>query len=158
PTRELTSSNLPLRGEKGQMYEGGIRVPFLFQWPGKVPAGKTFDRPVLSTDIFATIHAAAGAPKPKGKYVESHDLVPYLTGKYKEDPHEWLYWRQSNKAAFRVGDMKIVRQTPQKWELYDLAKDPSETRDLIKERPEEFQLLLQGWEKINGNMVEPLFK
>ena len=54
PTRELTSSNHPLRGEKGQMYEGGIRVPFLFQWPGKVPAGKTFDRPVLSTDIFAT--------------------------------------------------------------------------------------------------------
>ena len=112
PTRELTSSNLPLRGEKGQMYEGGIRVPFLFQWPGKVPAGKTYDRPVLSTDIFATIHAAAGAPKPQGKYIESYDLLPYLTGEYKEDPHEWLYWRQSRKAAFRVGDMKIVRQTP----------------------------------------------
>ena len=140
------------------MYEGGIRVPFLFQWPGKVPAGKTFDRPVLSTDIFATILAAAGTPKPKGKYLESHDLLPYLVGKHKEDPHECLYWRQSNKAAFRLGDMKIVRQTPQKWELYDLAKDPSETRDLIKERPKEFQLLLESWEKINGNMVDALFK
>ena len=158
PTRELTSSNLPLRGEKGQMYEGGIRVPFLFQWPGKVPAGKTYDRPVLSTDIFATIHAAAGAPKPQGKYIESYDLLPYLTGEYKEDPHEWLYWRQSHKGAFRVGDMKIVRQTPKKWELYDLAKDPSETKDLVKEKPEEFKLLLEGWEKINGHMVEPLFK
>ena len=89
-------------------------MPFLFQWPGKVPAGKTYDRPVLSTDIFATIHAAAGAPKPQGKYIESYDLLPYLTGEYKEDPHEWLYWRQSHKAAFRVGDMKIVRQTPKK--------------------------------------------
>ena len=66
------------------MYEGGIRVPFLFQWPGKVPAGTTFDRPVLSTDIFATIHAAAGAPKPEGEYIESYDLLPYLTGKYKD--------------------------------------------------------------------------
>jgi len=158
PTRELTSSNLPLRGEKGQMYEGGIRVPFLFQWPGKVPAGKTFDRPVLSTDIFATIHAAAGAPKPKGEYIESYDLLPYLTGKYKEDPHEWLYWRQGHKAAFRVGDMKIVRQAPKKWELYNLNEDLSETKDLSKELPDQFESLLEGWEKINGNMVVPLFK
>jgi len=158
PTRELTSSNLPLRGGKGQMYEGGIRVPFLFQWPGKVPAGKTYDRPVISTDIFATIHGATGAPKSKGKYPESKNLLPYLTGKSSGDPHEWLYWRQSNKAAFRVGDMKILRHTPKKWELYDLAKDPSETKDLIKAQPVEFKLLLEGWEKINGNMVEPLFK
>jgi arylsulfatase B len=158
PTRELTSSNLPLRGGKGQMYEGGIRVPFLFQWPGKVPAGQIYDRPVLSTDIFATIHAAAGAPKPKGEYIESYDLLPYLTGKYKEDPHEWLYWKQGHKAAFRVGDMKIVRQKPKKWELYNLAEDPSETKDLSKALPDQFGSLLEGWEKINGNMVEPLFK
>ena len=158
PTKELTSSNLPLRGGKGQMYEGGIRVPFLFQWPGKVPAGKTFDRPVLSTDIFSTIHVAAGAPKPKGEYIESYDLLPYLTGKYKEDPHEWLYWRQNHKAAYRVGDMKIVRQTPKKRELYNLAEDPSETKDLFKEMPEQFDLLYAGWEKINGKMVETLFK
>ena len=158
PTKELTSSNLPLRGGKGQMYEGGIRVPFLFKWPSKVPAGKTYDRPVLSTDIFATIHAAAGVPKPKGEYIESYDLLPYLTGKHKEDPHEWLYWRQSHKAAFRVGDMKILRHSPKKWELYDVAKDPSETKDLSKEMPEQFDLLYAGWEKINGNMVGPLFK
>jgi hypothetical protein len=54
--------------------------------------------------------------------------------------------------------MKIVRQTPKKWELYNLAKDPSETKDLISEQPKQFQLLLDGWEKINGHMVEPLFK
>lgn len=158
PTKELTSSNLPLRGGKGQMYEGGIRVPFLFQWPGKVPAGQIYDRPVLSTDIFATIHAAAGVSKTKGEYIESYDLLPYLTGKYKEDPHECLYWRQGHKAAFRVGDMKIVRQTPKKWELYDLAEDPSETKDLSKALPDQFESLLEGWEKINGNMVVPLFK
>ena len=156
PTKELTSSNLPLRGGKGQMYEGGIRVPFLFQWPGKVPAGKTYDRPVLSTDIFATIHEAAGIAK--GENIESCNLIPYLTGKFQEDPHEWLFWRQGHKTAFRMGDMKILRQSLKKWELYDLATDPSETKDLIKDRSRQFNLLLDGWEKINGNMINPLFK
>ena len=65
---------------------------------------------------------------------------------------------RDSKTAFRLGDMKIVRQTPKKWELYDLAKDPYETKDLITEEPKQFQLLLDLWEKINGNMVEPLFK
>jgi hypothetical protein len=54
--------------------------------------------------------------------------------------------------------MKILRQSPKKWELYDLAKDPAETKDLIKKMPEQFESLYRGWEKINGNMVEPLFK
>ena len=57
-----------------------------------------------------------------------------------------------------MGDMKILRQSPKKWELYELAKDPAETKDLIKKMPEQFESLYRGWEKINGNMVEPLFK
>jgi arylsulfatase A-like enzyme len=158
PTRELTSSNLPLKGGKGQMYEGGIRVPFMVQWPGRIPAGKTYARPVISTDIFATIHGATGVPLPKGKQAESVNLLPYLTGKSSGDPHEWLYWRQSHKTAFRVGDMKIVRQKPKKWELYDLAKDISETKDLSGSRPEEFERLLKEWENIDAKMVAPLFK
>jgi arylsulfatase A-like enzyme len=158
PTRELTSSNLPLKGGKGQMYEGGIRVPFMVQWPGRIPAGKTYARPVISTDIFATIHGATGVPLPKGKQAESVNLLPYLTGKSSGDPHEWLYWRQSHKTAFRVGDMKIVRQKPKKWELYDLAKDLSETKDLSGSRPEEFERLLKEWENIDAKMVAPLFK
>ena len=54
--------------------------------------------------------------------------------------------------------MKILRQSLKKWELYDLAMDPSETKDLIKDRPKQFNSLLDGWEKINGNMINPLFK
>ena len=57
-----------------------------------------------------------------------------------------------------MGDMKIVRHTPKKWELYNLAEDPSETKDLSEDQPEKFKTLLEGWEKINGNMVEPSFK
>jgi arylsulfatase A-like enzyme len=157
PTRELTSSNLPLRGGKGQMYEGGIRVPFMVQWPGRIPAGKTYDRPVISTDIFATIHEATGVPLP-GKQAESVNLLPYLTGKNKDNPHEFLYWRQSHKTALRMGDLKLVRQKPKKWELYDLANDLSETKDLSDSRPKELERLLNEWGNIDAKMVAPLFK
>ena len=76
----------------------------------------------------------------------------------REYPHEWLFWRQSHKTAFRVGDMKILRQSPKKWELYDLGKYPAETKDLILEQPKQFNLLFDGWEKINGNMIDPHFR
>ena len=62
PTRELTSSNLPLRGGKGSLYEGGIRIPFIVQWKNELPAGSVNDHPVISLDIFATIAAATGSP------------------------------------------------------------------------------------------------
>ena len=56
PTRELTSSNLPLKGSKGSMYEGGLRVPFMMQWPGTIPAGQTYHKTISSLDIYATRH------------------------------------------------------------------------------------------------------
>ena len=90
PTRELTSSNLPLRGEKGQMYEGGIRVPFLFQWISKIPSGKIYNRPVLSTDIFATILSAAKVPKPK---------VPPVPTYWASDTDDEDYMRHANKGT-----------------------------------------------------------
>jgi arylsulfatase B len=100
PTRELTSSNQPLRGEKGQMYEGGIRVPFLFQWPDKVPAGKTFDRPVLSTDIFATIHAAAGAPNLRVNISNPMTSFPTSLGNIKKIPMSGFTGSKATKLPF----------------------------------------------------------
>jgi arylsulfatase B len=70
PTRELTSSNKPLRGEKGSVYEGGVRVPFMVRWPGRLPAGSTYEQPVSSTDIFATAAAVAGATPPQGRTLD----------------------------------------------------------------------------------------
>jgi arylsulfatase A-like enzyme len=86
------------------------------------------------------------------------NLLPYLTGKNKDDPHKVLYWRQSHKTALRKGDLKLVRQNPRKWELYDLSKDFSETKDLAESQPETLQKFLKEWESINDQMVEPLFK
>ncbi len=162
PTRELTSSNLPLRGSKGQMYEGALRVPFMMQWKGTIPAGQTYEKPVSSFDIYATAAAnSEGVIVPE--LVEGVDLVPFVTGKKKSVPHETLFWRQGGKSGLRHGDWKIVRMGGRKspgkspWELYDLSKDLSEETNLAQSDPERLTELVERWEKMNGEMAEPLF-
>jgi arylsulfatase B len=163
PTRELTSSNLPLRGEKGQMYEGAIRVPFLMQWKGRIPAGQVDDRVVSSFDIFGT---AAGncdaviAPP----VMEGVDLVPMVTGKDSRSPHETLFWRQGGKTALRHQNWKLVRMGRKQsagqaaWELYDLSNDLSEQHNLAKSRPRQLANLIRLWEEWNDQMKDPLFQ
>ena len=162
PTRELTSSNLPLRGFKGQMYEGAIRVPFMVQWKGRIPAGQIYDRPVSSFDIFGTAAAQCdGVSKPE--QVEGVDLVPYLTGQRNGAPHESLFWRQGGKTALRHGDWKLVRMGRRltsgqaKWELYDLSEDISETKNLAGTHPDRLAELVRIWSQLNGDMSDPLF-
>jgi arylsulfatase A-like enzyme len=160
PTRELTSSNLPLRGEKGRVYEGGIRVPFMVQWPGQLPAGKVYRQPVSSMDIYATAVRAAGGRPPK--QLDGVDIIPFLTGKQSGCPHEVLYWRQGGRTAVRIGDWKLLRQSysrkPGKWELYNLKQDLSETKDLATAEPAQLETCRKIWEKLDKEMVEPLFK
>jgi len=161
PTRELTSSNRPLRGEKGQMYEGAIRVPFMVQWKGKLPSGNVYDNPVSSMDIFATASEVAGAKTPR--QVEGVNLLPHLTGKDKSRPHETLFWRQGGKTALRHGDWKLLRMGKRfqpgnaQWELYDLSKDISEETNLAEANPERVTELLRIWKKMNSEMIDPLF-
>ncbi|MCP4455021.1 MAG: sulfatase-like hydrolase/transferase [Planctomycetes bacterium] len=156
PTRELTSSNLPLRGEKGSMYEGGIRVPFMIQWPAGIPKGITYERPVITTDIFATTFAAAGLTTPAGKS-DSVNLLPYIQGTKQGNPHESLYWRQGAKRALRKGNMKVVRQGSA-WQLYDLSKDISEEADLAKSRHALLNDLVKEWERLDAQMVDAAFR
>ncbi|HUG71398.1 MAG TPA: sulfatase [Pirellulaceae bacterium] len=159
PTRELTSSNLPLRGEKGQMYEGGLRVPFMVQWKGQVPAGRVFDKPVVSVDMFATAAQLSGANPPAN--LDGVDLLPFLTGQQSGVPHETFYWRQGSKTALRHGDWKLVnmqRNASQlKWELYNIANDISEKDDLATEKPAMVTELEQIWQRMNGEMKDPRF-
>lgn len=161
PTRELTSSNRPLRGEKGQMHEGAVRVPFIVRWNNTLPAGEVYDQPVSSMDIFATAVSAAGATTPAS--VEGVDLVPFRTGKQTGRPHETLFWRQGERTAMRHGDWKLVRMGPDSgprrasWELYDLSTDLSEEHNLAAELPEKLAELIVRWESHNDEMSEPLF-
>ncbi|MDA7640702.1 sulfatase-like hydrolase/transferase [Opitutaceae bacterium] len=161
PTKELTSSNLPLRAGKGVMHEGGLRVPFMVQWKGTIPAGKVYEKPVTSLDIYATAAANAKAVAPKN--IEGVDLVPYLTGRNSGRPHETLFWRQGGKAGLRHGDWKLVRMGGRKtvgnanWELYDLSNDLSEENNLANKNPARLNELVAIWEKMNGEMKEPMF-
>lgn len=161
PTRELTSSNLPLRGEKGQMYEGGIRVPFMMQWKGKLPAGTQYDAPVSSMDIFATASAVASAKMPG--QVEGVNLIPWVTQQKDGRPHETLFWRQGGKTALRHGDWKLIRMGRRlepgnaKWQLYDLATDVAEENDLAEGNSDRLSQLVSIWEKWNKEMNDPLF-
>ena len=161
PTRELTSSNAPLRGQKGMMYEGALRVPFMVQWKGAIPAGKVYDNPVSSLDIYATAAANAKAKAPKN--IEGVNLIPFLTGENSGRPHETLFWRQGGKAGLRHGDLKLVRMGGRKdvgkakWELYDLLKDLSEETNLAQSNPEKLAELIAIWEQMNGEMIDPMF-
>ena len=130
------SRNTPLRGAKGSVYEGGFRVPFLVAWPDRLPAGRVDQRPVSSIDVFATTLAAAGVPMPSDRKYDSVNLLPYLTGANAAPPHDRLFWRSGALLAVRDGDWKLVRGAGPAEELYDLAADVGETRDLAASRPE----------------------
>jgi arylsulfatase B len=164
PTRELTSRNAPLRGEKGSLYEGGIRVPFAIRWPGVLPAGRVEDRPVVSLDVFATLLAAVdlpdgAAPKLPGDGV---DLRSYLSGDEAETPPRTLFWRVGPKGALRQGPWKLVRDGSCRsgeaaWELYDLSRDIGEQRNLAAEQPDRLQTLREHYTRLNGEMIDPLW-
>jgi arylsulfatase A-like enzyme len=160
PTRELTSSNAPLRGEKGQVYEGGIRVPFLLQWKGQLPSGVTYDQPVISLDVFATASNVAEHATPAG--IDGVDLLPYLTGQREGQPHESLFWRLGKRTAIRVGDWKLLKNASSRnlegdWELYDLSADVSESKNLAAVDQKRVQQLETAWKQLNAQMIDPVW-
>ena len=161
PTRELTSSNAPLKGEKGSLYEGGIRVPFLMSYPGRIPSAMVYDQPVISLDIFPTACAAVGIQLPLNRSLDGVNLLPFLNGADSDLPHNNLFWREGGNSALRFGDWKIVRidrrNADAAWQLYDLAADPQESTNLAGGHASQLQQLLFEWQRLNGQMVPPLF-
>lgn len=160
PTRELTSSNAPLRGEKGTMYEGGLRIPFLARWPGRFPEGVVEPRPVISMDIFTTALTAAGIEVPE--QTDGVDLAPYLTGAKRGRPHDSFYWRSGARAALRSGDWKLVispvKRSTARYQLFDLSSDLSEEHNLAGAHPQQVQQLVQVWEQYNSQMIAPVWR
>lgn len=168
PTAQTTSSNGPLRGFKSQTWEGGIRVPFLVQWKGRIPAGRVDDRPVIQLDIYPTALAAAGIGiKPEWK-LDGVNLLPYLTGEASGAPHEALYWRFGPQMAIRMGDWKLVKgaglagiasdrgaaASTEGAQLFNLAQDIGEQHDLADKEPAKFKQLAAAWEQWNAGNIE----
>jgi len=150
PTPQTTASNEPLRGYKGQFYEGGIREPFLAQWKGKLQAGAVYREMVMGFDCHATALAAAGLPMPTDKPLDGVNLLPFLTGKQAGRPHDQLFWRSGEKHAARVGDWKLVQDRDGDAQIFNLKDDISEKTDLAAKEPaklKELQAAYDAWEK-----------
>jgi arylsulfatase A-like enzyme len=157
PTRDNGSRNDPLSGTKGGTLEGGIRVPFVAQWKGRLPKGTTYDKPIIAMDLLPTVLAAAGAGAPDGR-VEGVNLLPHLEGKASGDPHKNLFWRIQNQWAVRQGDWKLVkyRQDPPK--LINLAQDIKEEKDLSASNPDKLKELQAAYDEWDSKNVEPKWR
>jgi arylsulfatase A-like enzyme len=174
PTAVNGSDNTPFRGVKGTTFEGGIHVPFLVQWKGKLPAGKVYDRPVIQLDFLPTALTAAGVEvKPEWK-IDGVNLMPYLKGEKDGVPHEALYWRFGGQWAIRKGDWKLMKAaegmgraggggaasrrqkaTVEGATLYNLKDDIGEKTDLAGKQPEKVKELADAWKKWNAELADP---
>lgn len=157
PTASTTSRNGPLRGFKMTTFEGGPRVPFIAQWKGKIPAGKTYDLPVMNLDVLPTAIAAAGGKPEASWQLDGVDLMPFITGAETGRPHQTLYWRFGPQWAIRHGDLKLVvsKGGNGQPELYDLAADIGESKDLASSQPEKVKELQTMWDKWSAEQAPP---
>ncbi len=143
PTPSTTSGNGPLRGRKGQVWEGGVRVPMLVRWPGKVPAGSLCEAPIATIDLAATMLAAAGV---KAEGLDGVHLLPFLSGASKAPPRDELCWRFGKQRAIRQGKWKLVTIDGAAPQLFDLDQDVGEAKDLATAEPEAVQTLQAAWQ------------
>lgn len=157
PTQQTTSNNLPLRGFKATTWEGGIRVPFCLQWKGKLPAGKSYESPIIQLDLLPTCLAAAGAHIDTDWKLDGVNLMPYLTGQKSGKPHETLYWRFGPQWAVHHGDWKLLvaRGGGTEPELYHLTADISEAKNLAAEQPEKVKELRELYDRWNSEQAPP---
>jgi arylsulfatase A-like enzyme len=151
------SINFPLRGSKRQLLEGGVRVPFVVQWKGRLPAGRAFDFPIIQLDVHATSLAVAGADIKADWKLDGVNLLPFLEGKNLNAPHEMLFWRFGEQMAARKGDWKMVRYDSTGIHLYNLKNDIGESKNLAAEQPEILREMQAAWNEWNRGNVAPLW-
>ncbi|MBI3879607.1 MAG: sulfatase-like hydrolase/transferase [Verrucomicrobia bacterium] len=142
------SLNFPLIGQKGMLAEGGIRTPFIAAWPGKLPAGATYDQPVISLDVAATAIALAGLPH--DEKLDGVNIIPFVTGEKKGAPHDTLYWRWGSQAAVQEMPYKLIMIGERERLLFDITKPDGENlaRNLVTKHPDiaaRLEAKLQTW-------------
>lgn len=172
-TKEGITNNAPLRGGKGMLYEGGVRVPWIARWPGKVKAGLTCDEPINSVDLYPTLLTLAGAKPPVGQVLDGTSITPLLFGNggraqgQAREPLYWHFpgylgagkdgWRTTPAGSIRAGDWKLIEFFETGTiELYNLAEDVGEKNDLARKMPDRAKALhddLVMWRKsVNAPM------
>jgi arylsulfatase A-like enzyme len=157
PVSVTNSRNTPLRGAKGQVYEGGIRVPFLISWPARLKPGR-FEAPVIALDVLPTAAAAAATTPDVPAGLDGVNLLPSLLAEAPDALQDrTLFWRTGGGDSFAVrrGTIKLVQVGNRPAELYDLSTDIAEARDLAGSRPDlvaERRKALDAW---NATLVAP---
>jgi len=153
----LPHLNAPYRGWKMTFFEGGTHVPFFMRWPDRIEAGSEYQRPVSHIDIFSTAAAAASVAVPVDREIDGVDLLPYVNGEIREEPHEALFWRTGNYRTVRSGDWKLQLSDPDGTPfLYNLKVDPTEQRNLAASEPEQLARLKQLIEAGMGEWAVPM--
>lgn len=152
------SSNGPLRGQKATTWEGGVRVPYILNWPGQLKASE-YHQPVIQLDLLPTILAAAGTPVAADEKLDGVNLLPFVTGEATGVPHESLFWRFGQQTAIRHGDWKLVKANGiDQPALFNLKDDIGEQSDKSATEPEVFANLQKSWDAWNATLVEPAWK
>jgi len=153
-------ANAPFRRHKTWVHEGGIRTPLIVRWPAGIPReqhGQWRSAPGHAIDLVPTLLELAGLVAPPAT-----DQVPELAGRslmptFRADEpldRPWLWWSHEGNRALRIGDRKlVVAGTDGEWELYDLANDPTESRDLAERMPEELQAMIERWKSIDAEFT-----
>lgn len=144
----MTVSPSGLRGKKGQLFEGGHRVPGIFNWPGGLPKGTVCRTPVMTMDLMPTFLAMAGGKTESGRPLDGRDVTAILKGE--GNAREPLFWRFKGEVAVRDGEWKLIRQSGKNPLLFDLSADRGETMDLSQREPERVKRMMElitAWEK-----------
>jgi arylsulfatase A-like enzyme len=131
-------TEVELRGGKGNLYEGGLRIPFIVRWPGRIKPGRVSDLLFYQPDVLPTLAELTGAQSPAN--IDGLSFLPELIGPEaagsKQQKHKFLYWEYGSQVAVRMNNFKAIR--PKKnaqWQLYDLSTDVSETTDIAAKHP-----------------------
>lgn len=174
-------SSGPLREGKGTAWDGGVRVPFIARWPGRIPRGSVCREPAMTIDLLPTVAGLAGAPLPKQR-IDGRDILPLLTGvDGAKSPHEalWFYYHQNELHAVRSGPWKLVlphayrtlghpparavggkpvryQQARTELALYNLEADPGESNDLAATHPDIVERLQIEVEKARADLGDRL--
>ena len=149
PTDRNASSNYPLSGTKSSQLEGGIRVPFLMRWPGKIAPNSVYRYPIITLDLLPTFFEAAGGSADSLLQLDGVNLLPYIQGRRQERPHQRLYWKRDVRAVVRDGDWKLIRFADRPAQLYNIVEDPREMKNMVAVYPEKVRKMykmIYEWE------------
>ncbi|UJH92681.1 sulfatase-like hydrolase/transferase [Antarcticibacterium sp. 1MA-6-2] len=153
-----SSSSGPLKGWKGNEFEGGHRVPFVVSWPPEIEANQTFNGLSSSLDIFKTSLAAAKIESKSDMILDGKNLLPYLKNQKQGNPHKELYWKKLDESAARLNNYKLISLNGFGSVLYDLESDLSETIDLSGKDSIKFKEISENYHRWEAELIDPLWR